>query len=412
MRAGTGSVLYRGRWYRIARITAQTNLDPEDISTCLVDDLADDPSGAPMAAPVVHTSLFAFPDLQSLVAGLAAEDRCHVYTRGQNPTVETVERKLARLERGEACKCFGSGMAAISAVMQSLLEAGDHVVFVNHVYGPTLQLAGHLRRFQVAHDVVLDGRPDSVAAVLRPNTRLLWIESPGTMLFRVVDIAALVEMARARGITTCLDNSWATPLLQKPLTMGIDIVVHSATKYLAGHSDVMAGAVVTSAALMRDIFRRGFMLGGGLLSPHEAWLLLRGLRTLPVRLRQQQDDALTVAAFLRTHPAVSEVFHPAFHAAPALLARQQRGCSGVFSAALKRGDFARVAGVVNRLRRFRIGVSWGGVESIVISPNRGDNGPALEAQGIPQGLIRLSIGLEGADVLVADLAEALEGTRE
>jgi cystathionine beta-lyase/cystathionine gamma-synthase len=206
-------------------------IDPQDVELCTA---AAGQSGA-VVPPLVQSSIFAYPSFDDLLAGLSQEHRHHVYTRGQNPTVEVLERKLASLERGEACKCFGSGMAAISAVFLGLLEAGDHVVFVNQVYGPTLQLAEHLRRFGISHDVVLEPEPAAVAQALRPTTRLIWLESPGTMLFRTLDVAALVELARSsptdRGpILTAIDNTWATPLFQKPLTLGVDLVVHACSK--------------------------------------------------------------------------------------------------------------------------------------------------------------------------------------
>ncbi|MGH7465520.1 MAG: trans-sulfuration enzyme family protein, partial [Longimicrobiales bacterium] len=325
----------------------------------------------------------------------------------QNPTVEVLERKLARLERGEACKCFASGMAAISAVMMGLLRAGDHILFVNHIYGPTLQLAEHVRRFGIDHDLLLDTDPDRVREALRPNTRLVWLESPGTMLCRTVDIAAVAEIARAHGAWSCIDNSWATPLFQKPLTLGVDIVVHSASKYIGGHSDVMAGVVVTRAELMRQIFHRAFMLNGGILAPFDAWLLLRGLRTLPVRMRQHHEDGMRVAGFLRAHDAVRRVFHPAFPDAAPTHRSSLSGHSGLFSFELNSGGYDAVRRVIDAVRRFRIGVSWGGVESLIITPNRGTNTAQLDAQRIPQGLVRISVGLEGADVLIEDLASAL-----
>jgi cystathionine beta-lyase/cystathionine gamma-synthase len=383
-------------------------IDPADVAICLADQVEPDAHGAaPTATPIVQTSLFTFPDLQSLLDGLAAEHRTHVYTRGQNPTVEAVEKKLAALERGEACKCFASGMAAISAVFLGLLKAGDHVLFVNQTYGPTLQLARHLERFGITHDLLLDTDAASVERALRPETRLLWLESPGTMLMRMLDLPAITALARARGITTCVDNTWATPLFQKPIELGVDIVVHTCSKYIGGHSDVMAGAVISTADRMRDLFYRAFLLNGGILGPVDAWLLLRGLRTLPARMRQHEADGMLVAEFLHAHRVVSAVFHPAFDDA-ALVERQLRGTSGLLGFALARDDFETVRAVIDRLRHFRIGVSWGGVESLVITPNRGSNGESLDAQRIPRGLIRLSIGLEGADVLIADLAQALE----
>jgi cystathionine beta-lyase len=385
------------------------NLDPADVALCVADEPPPEAGGpVPISPPIHQTSLFAFPDFASLLDGLAHERTQTVYSRGHNPTVRAVEEKLAALERGEASIAFGSGMAAVSAAMLGLLEAGDHVLLVNQVYGPTRQLARHLGRFGVAHDVVLDLDLAAVRAALGARTRLVWLESPGTMLFRLADVGAVAEAAHERGALLCVDNSWATPLLQKPLSLGADMVVHSATKYLAGHSDLVAGALVTTAARAEQIFQRAYMLGGAVLAPFDAWLLLRGLRTLPVRLRQHEADALRVAEFLAGHPAVAAVHHPALAGPADLAARQLRGSSGLFSFALRRGDFATVAAVLDRLRRFRLGVSWGGVESVALSPQRGDDPAPLAAQGLPPGLIRLSVGLEGADLLIADLARALE----
>ncbi|HKS05055.1 MAG TPA: aminotransferase class I/II-fold pyridoxal phosphate-dependent enzyme [Gemmatimonadaceae bacterium] len=383
-------------------------LDPTDVATCVADDGPPGPSGAaPVSTPIVQTSLFAYPTFAALIEGLRNEHSHNVYTRGQNPTVEAAERKLALLERGEACKCFASGMAAINAVMMGTLKSGDHVLFVNQVYGPTLQLARHLERFGISHDVQLDVDVASVERSIKPNTRIIWIESPGTMMFRVVDLEAMAALARGRGILTCVDNSWATPLLQKPIELGIDFVVHAATKYLGGHSDLVGGALIGTSERMVEIFHRAFLLSGGILAPFDAWVLLRGLRTLPVRMAQHHVDALRVAEFLRGHRAVKNVFHPAFDKDTALVAKQMRGHSGLFSIELANPDFASLNRVIDSLEHFRIGVSWGGVESIVISPERGNNGKYLESQRIPRGVVRLSIGLEGADVLIHDLDQAL-----
>ncbi len=383
-------------------------IDPYDIAVCT--ELEDDGAGswAPAAPPIVQTSLFTYPTLEALVDAFAAEHKNPLYTRGQNPTVAILERKLAALERGEACKAFASGMAAVSAVMLGLLRSGDHVLFVNQTYGPTLQLASRLRRFGVEHDLLLDTDVESVARALRPNTKLVWLESPGTMTFQVLDIPAIAALARDHGAITCIDNSWATPLFQKPITLGVDVVVHSATKYIGGHSDVVAGAVITTAERMQEIFYGAFLLNGGILGPFDGWLLLRGLRTLPVRMRQHHEDALRVAEFLVGHPAVRRVLHPAFAEDRALVERQLAGYSGLFSFELVRDDFDSVARVVNGLRRFHIGVSWGGFESLVISPRRRENDAYLDARRIPRGLIRISVGLEGADALIEDLARALE----
>ncbi|MFW6089633.1 MAG: trans-sulfuration enzyme family protein [Gemmatimonadota bacterium] len=376
-------------------------LDPDDVAICVADPLPAGPEPASTSPPVVQTSLFSFPDFASLVAGLEAEHEHTVYSRGRNPTIRAVEDRLARLEGGDGALCFASGMGAISAVLHGVLRAGDHVLFVNQTYGPTLQLARYLARFGVEHDVCLDLAPRAVERAVRPETRLVWMESPGTMSFRVLDVPAVCEIAAAGGIVTVLDNSWATPLLQKPLELGVDVVVHTATKYLGGHSDLVAGAVVSNAERIERLFYDTYLLHGATCAPWTAWLLLRGMRTLPARLAQHERDGLRVAEFLGAHARVADVHHPALSADAALVERQLRGFSGTFSFTLDTDEYSRVAGFIDRLERFRIGVSWGGVESLVLSPARPD---------APSGLVRLSVGLEGADLLIEDLDRALAAT--
>lgn len=379
-------------------------ISAKDIALCLEDHPAREPGPQPMAEPIVQTSLFGFPNYDAILAAFRAEHSNYVYSRGLNPTVEVLEKKLAALEQGEACKCFASGIAAVSAVIMGLLKAGDHILFVNHTYGPTIQLAKQLGRFGIEHNLLLDLSADDVAAALKPNTRLVWLENPGTMLFRTLDLKAIADVARAHDALTCIDNSWASPLFQKPIESGVDIVVHSATKYIGGHSDVIAGAVITNAERIQQIFYRAYMLHGGILAPFDAWLLLRGLRTMPVRMQQHEADALRVAEFLRSRPDVGAVHHPAFGEPCKTL----NGYSGLFSFELASGGFDEVRRLIDGLKRFRIGVSWGGVESLVISPNRGYNLPYLDAQRMPHSLVRLSIGLEGADPLIEDLGRSLD----
>ena len=270
-------------------------IDVEDRLICLGhgEDLA--AQGGSLSPPIFQTSLFRHGSQEELVAGLAAENRSHVYTLGQNPTVEAIEAKVAQLERGETCKFLASGMAAISAVLFSLTKVGSHVLFVNNTYGPTLELAARLTTFGVEHDVVLDNNPDAIAAALRPNTSVVWVESPGTMMFRLLDVGEVAELARQHGARSVIDNSWSTPLFQKPLEKGVDLVVHAATKYMGGHSDVVAGAIVGSDELLERIFFDAYLLLGGALGPVDAWLVNRGLRTLPVRMQQHHTDGLAVA---------------------------------------------------------------------------------------------------------------------
>lgn len=379
-------------------------IDPSDEMTCLGHEEAVFSHGGALAPPIVQTSLFAQPDLATLSEALLDEQGRSVYTRGRNPTVRAVEDKLARLERTEDAKAFGSGMGAVAGVLGALLSAGEHLLFVGSIYGPTLQLAARLRRQGVDYDNVLGLGVEQIVDTIRPNTRLIWMESPGTMTFRTFDVAAVASAARERGIVAVLDNSWASPLFQKPATVGVDLVVHSATKYLGGHSDLVAGVVAGSRELVGRIFREGFLLQGAVLAPFDAFLLNRGLRTLPLRMRRHHESGLAVARWLSVQSRVRQVFHPGLVGAssPTL-----SGYSGLFSIELDTEQVSDVRRFVDSLRSFRIGVSWGGVESLVIAPFRGDNAAQLERQGIPRGTVRLSIGLEPAELLIEDLAGAL-----
>lgn len=360
-----------------------------------------------MSPPIVQTSLFAQGSTDALSQGLEAEHLTHVYTLGQNPTVESVEDKIARLEHGESCKVLASGMAAVSATLLGLLESGSHILFVNNTYGPTLELAERLRSFGVEYDIALTSDLNQIEAAMKPETRMVWIESPGTMLFRVVDIPAIARMARQRGALTAIDNSWATPLFQKPLDLGVDLVIHAATKYMGGHSDVIAGAIIGPATLLKTIFYNSYLLLGGSIGPFDAWLVNRGLRTLPNRMRQHHTDGLAIARFLAEQSKVRRVFHPALAADLELVENQMRGFSSLFSFELDTEDYETVAPFIDSLRLFRIGVSWGGVESLALTPNRNTNAADLAAQQIPPGLVRLSVGLEGASALIDDLDRAL-----
>jgi cystathionine beta-lyase/cystathionine gamma-synthase len=382
-------------------------IDPEDRQICTSADDADSAGPHPVAQSIAQTSLFTFDTFEALSAGLDDEYRNSVYTRGRNPTVQVLEEKLAKLERGEACKVFASGMAAVSSVILGLAEKGDHIVFVNQIYGPTLELADQLTRFGISYDQVRSGHLADIERSVKPETRLIWLESPGTMLFELLDITAITDLARTRGITTVMDNSWATPVFQKPLTMGVDIVVHSCTKYLGGHSDLVAGAVIAPDDILEQIFYRAFLLNGAAVGPFDAWLATRGLRTLPIRMEQHELGALRVAAYLQDHERVARVFHPALTGDQSLLNKQMTGTAGLFSFELRDAEFDDIRNLLNTLNVFRLGVSWGGFESLAISPNRGTNADRLQAVGIPAGLIRLSVGQEDADVLIADLEQAL-----
>ncbi len=381
-------------------------LDLEDRLICLrAGEAADDHHGA-VLPPISQASLFRKRTMAELLHGLSREHSANVYSRGTNPTVKVLEEALARLERAEACKCFASGMGAVSAVLFGLLKSGDHVLFINDIYGPTLELAARLEDFGVSWSRSFAQDPAGVEAEMRAETRVVYMESPGSMLFRLLPVAEICAMAKARGAISVIDNTVATPLFQKPIAMGADLAIHSCTKYIGGHSDVMGGALVGSQDLIEKLFYKSYLLLGAAMAPFDAFLFLRSLMTLPDRMLRHHEDALPVADFLRTHRRIGAVNHPAFcKEDEALFKKQMRGHSGLFSVVLKDASYQEALAVADRLRLFGRAVSWGGAESLVICGHKKD--PGDNATRLPATLLRFSIGLEGADNLIADLDRAL-----
>jgi len=359
--------------------------------------------------PIFENSLFVFEKFEDIIESFKEERAYYLYTRGTNPTVEILEKKLAALEHGESCKCFSSGMAAISSAMMTFVKQGDHILFVNNIYGPALKYAKYIEKYGVEHSITLDTDIESIERALKVNTRVIYLESPATMTFKMLDLKAIADLAKSKGIVTIIDNTWATPVFQKPLDFGIDISVHSCTKYISGHSDVVAGAVISSKEIMDRIFYNEFQLHGGNIGPFEAWLIIRGLRTLPLRMEKHQESALKVACFLENHKCVRKVNYPGLESSPdyELGKKQLKGYSGLMSFELVSDSFEAVKEVINNCRLFKIGVSWGGHESLILSPNHGDNIEELRQLGIYPGLIRISVGLEDVDSIINDLNNAL-----
>jgi cystathionine beta-lyase/cystathionine gamma-synthase len=357
--------------------------------------------------PIVQSAIFAHPDIATMRARLPDEFNAHVYTRGQNPTVEIVAKKLAALEGAERALMFGSGAAAIAAGVLANLRAGDEVICVEKPYFWTGQLVRKLLAQFGMRGVFIDAREAAdVEAAITPATRMIVLESPNSLTFEQQDLAAIARIAQARGIVTLVDNSYATPLGQSPIALGIDLVMHSATKYLGGHSDVVAGALCGSERMMRKVFDGPYMTLGAILSPFDAWLLLRGLRTLPVRLERIAATTATVLAHLANHPKVRRIHAPIlpYSEQPALSASQLRHASGLFSIELDVPDIAAIDRFCNALERFLMAASWGGYESLVF-PVAGvrDWGSLNSPASVPVNLVRFSIGLEDAAVLIADL---------
>ncbi len=368
-----------------------------------------DPAYGAVTPPIYQTSTFAFRD----VCTNAGYD----YTRSGNPTRAALEEAIATLEGGGGATCTTTGMAAVLVAL-NLLPHGSHVLATIDLYGGTFRMLEHARACYGLEVTYLDlGDLAAVKAALRPGTGMIWIETPSNPLLRLTDIRAVAELAHARGALVVVDNTFLSPALQRPFEHGADLVVHSTTKYLNGHSDVVGGAVVAPrgrAALVQRIQSMNNLLGASQ-SPHDAFLVLRGLKTLAVRMKAHEAGARRVADALAAHPQVSRVHFPGLSSHPqhALARTQQRGFGAMLSFELVDGRPHRVDHVLRTLRWFTLAESLGGVESLVAHPasmtHASMSPEARERAGITGGIIRLSVGIEDPEDLVADLARALDG---
>ncbi|MBO0663823.1 PLP-dependent transferase [Jiella sp. MQZ9-1] len=356
--------------------------------------------------PIVQTSLFTFASYREMEETYLGQKARPTYSRGLNPTVRVFEEKLAALEGAEDALGFASGMAAISSTVLTFVKPGDRIVCVRHVYPDAYRLFETvLKRLQVEVAYV-DGQDLAAVAAALPGAMLFYMESPTSWVMDVHDVAALAGLARKNGAISVIDNSWASPIFQQPLMLGCDLVVHSASKYLGGHSDVVAGVVAGSSALIGQIRSSTLPYLGGKMSPFDAWLLTRGLRTLPLRMQAHQDAALAIARRLAAHPAVESVQHPALAGA---LPQGLSGTSGLFSFIFR--DGIDVPAFIDALSVFSLGVSWGGHESLAVpgrvvrAQNAGPN--SAIAFGIHDNSVRLHVGLEGIDLLWRDLEAAI-----
>lgn len=331
----------------------------------------------------------------------------YAYTRVSNPTTEIVENKVAALEQGEAAKCFSSGMGAISAAMMHYLKKDSHVVAVASIYGPAHRfLAEYMKRFGVEVTFVKGTDTEEIEGAIRENTDLIYLESPSTYLFLVQDLAKIAEVAKKHHAATVIDNTYCTPIFQKPLTFGIDMVVHSASKYLGGHSDIIGGVVIGRKEDIDQIAQSERELFGAVMSPFDSWLMLRGIRTLPVRMKQHMANAMEMAAYFQELPVVKEVIYPWWETHPQyeLAKKQMTGASGLMSVVFDLPG-EQIKRIVRELEFFHRGPSWGGFESL-ISPVGADLEQNNET--MKKGLVRLHIGLEGADLLKEDFERAVK----
>ena len=359
--------------------------------------------------PVFQSGNFSYPTVAAMRETVQQEFDRPLYTRGYNPTVAMLRKKVAALEGAEDALVFSSGSAAIAAAVIAFVQAGDHVVCVRKPYSWTRKLLDELlARFGVEVTYVDGTDPENYRRACRENTRLFILESPNSLTFELQDLSAVAAIAKEQGVLTLCDNSFNSPLFQRPIEHGIDLVAHSATKYLNGHSDVVAGVLAGSQAHIRQVMAKEFMTLGAAPSPHDAWLLMRGLRTLGLRMHRSADSAARVARFLEAHPKVARVHWPGLESHPqhALASRQMERVAGLMSIELDAPDEAAVERFCDGLQRFLIAVSWGGYESLQF-PVCTLKGPSGYYTDLPFTLVRLYVGLEDPDHLIADLEQAL-----
>lgn len=364
---------------------------------------APDPTTGAVIPPIYTSSTFE----QDAVGTTRAE---FDYSRAGNPTRQAAEIALASLERGAYGRNFASGMGAIDTALRALLRPGDHVVLPNDVYGGTFRLLDKVfTEWGIGYSMASLADPDGIASAVTPATKVIWLETPTNPLLNIADIGAAADIAHGAGATLVVDNTFASPYLQQPLALGADVVMHSTTKYLGGHSDVIGGALITDDSELAEKFEFLQKSAGAVPGPFDTYLLLRGMKTLAVRMEQHCTNAETIATHLESHPKVAQVIYPGLDSHPghALAAKQMRRFGGMISARLAGGRDAAIS-LCERTRLFTLAESLGGVESLIEHPGVMTHASAAgSAAAPPDDLVRISVGIEDVDDLLADLDQAL-----
>ena len=369
-----------------------------------------------LAMPIYQTSTFIFDSAEQGGKRFALEEAGYIYTRLGNPTTTVLENKIAALEEGEAGIAMSSGMGAISSTLWTVLKAGDHVVTDKTLYGCTFALMNHgLTKFGVEVTFVDTSNLDEVKKAMKENTRVVYLETPANPNLKIVDLEGVCKVAHANPNTLVIvDNTFATPYMQKPLKLGVDVVVHSATKYLNGHGDVIAGLVVTNKELADQIRFVGLKdMTGAVLGPQEAYYIIRGLKTFEIRMERHCKNARTIADFLNKHPKVEKVYYPGLESHPGyeIAKKQMKDFGAMISFELK-GGFEAGKTLLNNLKLCSLAVSLGDTETLIQHPASMTHSPYTkeerEAAGITDGLVRLSVGLENVEDIIADLEQGLE----
>lgn len=375
-------------------------------ATQLIHSIPVDPLTGAISVPIYQTSTF--------VQEAPGLNKGYDYARTGNPTRAALEDIIAGLENGTTGIAFGSGLAAIDAIVK-LLESGDEILACDDIYGGAFRLFTHIyQKFGIKVNYADTTNIENVFHAVTPKTKLIWIETPTNPTLKISDIRAIAKIARANRCLLCVDNTFASPALQQPLSLGADIVIHSATKYLGGHSDLIAGLVVTREKEWGDKIKFIQNASGAILAPFDSWLVIRGIETLHLRVKQHSANAQVIAEFLQTHPAVDKVYYPGLETHPnhAVAARQSKGFGGVVSFTLKNDTEQAATAFVTSTRYFKLAESLGGVKSLLCHPAQMTHKTIPQAKrkaaGVADSLIRLSVGLEEAEDLVNDLRQAFE----
>ena len=374
-------------------------------ATQLIHSIPVDPLTGSISVPIYQTSTF--------VQDAPGEHKGYDYARSNNPTRETLEKIVALLEGGERASAFASGLAAIDAVVK-LLESGDEILAVDDIYGGAFRLFTHIyAKFGIKVNYTDTTDIANVIDAITPKTKLIWLETPTNPTLKISDIETIATIAKQHNILLCVDNTFASPILQQPIKLGADIVVHSATKYLGGHSDLIAGIVVSATQELGDKIKFIQNASGAILAPHDSWLVIRGVETLHLRVKEHSRNALAVAQYLEKHPAIDKVYYPGLKSHPNhdIAAKQQLGFGGIVSFTLKNNTEEAARAVVCSTKLFKLAESLGGVKSLLCHPaqmtHKSIPAEKRRAAGVVDSLIRLSVGLEEADDLIRDIEQAL-----
>lgn len=364
--------------------------------------------------PIYQTSTFRFDSAEDGAACFAGEKDGYVYTRIGNPTVSALERQVAELEHGYGAVAFASGMGAVSTVYMAYLNAGDHMISSDAVYGASrTMMEGHMSRFGVQSTYVKTENLENIKAAIRPNTKMLYIETPANPTMGITDIAACAKIAKEHNLLLVVDNTFCSPYLQNPLDLGADVVLHSVTKFINGHADIVGGIVITKTQELYKQLHVMMLNLGGNMDPHQAYMVIRGLKTLGIRIDRAQESAMKVAEFLESHPQVSSVAYPGLKSHPQyeLAKKQMRGTGTMISFELK-GGLEAGRKLMNNVKMCILAVSLGGVETLIQHPasmtHSKVSATAKAAAGITDGLVRFSVGIENVEDIIADLRQALE----